>query len=137
MTESMLHGEILRHSFISINFQWHTHTLGPCVCVGLLVVVGVVELGGDFEDSVQDGCCVLHVSLLLLPLNIKIPKPVRVEVQTCCLNRILKHPEGNMKTAFKNSLYFSPDIFSIVFSICAVRAAKRQQRKHTTTTKSR
>lgn len=52
-----------------------TH-LRVCVCVVLLVVVGVVELGGDFEDPVQDGRGVSHVPLLLLPLNIKIPKPV-------------------------------------------------------------
>lgn len=62
------------------------------VCVVLLVVVGVVELSGDFEDSVQDARGIPHVPLLLLPLNIKIPKPVWVEVQTGCLSRILEDP---------------------------------------------
>lgn len=59
----------------------------------LLVVVGVVELRGHIEDSVQDSRGVPHVPLLFLPLNIKIPEPVRVEVQTCCRNCILKHAE--------------------------------------------
>lgn len=46
------------------------------MCWVLLVVVGVVHLGGDFEDSVQDGGSILHVPLLLLPLNVQIPEPV-------------------------------------------------------------
>lgn len=71
----------------SINF----HARPVSLCVVLLVVVGVVELSGDFEDPVQDICSVPHVPLLLLPFNIKIPKPVRVEVQTSCLSRIFKH----------------------------------------------
>lgn len=77
-----------KHINISIN-NW---------VVAVLVVVGVVELCGDSEDSVQDGCCVLHVPLLLLPLNIQIPKPVRVEVQTGCRDSILKHTDGCRET---------------------------------------
>lgn len=60
----------------------------------LLVIVGVVELGGDFEHSVQDGCCVSHVPLLLLPLHIQIPKPVRVEVHPCCCDAVFKNPNS-------------------------------------------
>ncbi len=53
----------------------HQLTRTP-VCVVLLVIVGVVELGGDSEDSVQDDRCISHVPLFLLPLNIKIPESV-------------------------------------------------------------
>lgn len=59
-----------------VNLAHNNNDTFTCVCVVLLVVVGVVELGGDFEDPVQDGRGVPHVPLLLLPLNIKIPKPV-------------------------------------------------------------
>lgn len=61
--------------------------------VVLLFIVSVVELSGDFKHSVQHSCSVLRVPLLLLPLDIQIPQSVRVEVQTCCCNCILKHPE--------------------------------------------
>lgn len=81
-----------------------------CVCVVLLIIVGVVELGGDFEDSVQNSCGIPRVSLLLLPLNIKIPKPIRVEIQTCCLNRTLKHTEAK---GLKNIYNMETDIFNI------------------------
>ena len=71
----------------------HKLSLSSIRLIGLilLVIVCVIKLGGHFEDSVQYGRCVLHVPLLFLPLDIKIPKPVRVEVQTCSLNRILEH----------------------------------------------
>lgn len=81
----------------------------------LLVIVCVVKLGGHFEDSVQYGCCVLHVTLLFLPLDIKIPKPVRVEVQTCSLNRILEH-SADWKTKKKTTLTFL--LYSLFFYLC-------------------
>lgn len=82
--------EVKLDSVTTIN-QLHSRHGYIELCVVLLFIVCVVALCGDFEDSFQDGHCILYIALLLLPLNVKVPKSVWMKVQTCSLNCILKH----------------------------------------------
>ena len=94
----------------------------PLCHVYWLVPVVAVELCGRADQFVVDGCHSAQVAVLVLPRDVRVPKLVRLELQTrWCKSSIVKSAE-NTKSRLHHSMSKMLDRYSyfqnLIFQIC-------------------